>query len=217
VTSTTIPARRRRFPAALIQRILGAAVAACLAIDAYVHLHDARFYDAVTTHVLSQATLFRVQASLAAAVGLALLIRPSRLWWAAALILAGGAFGAVMLYRYVDVGALGPIPNMYEPTWVSPGKLASAWAEGAATVLTAAGLLLAPSARRHRPITRAEGCPVTLRVDQQLGTICSRDERHRAQRRQADHPALLHLGRLAGRPRLDRPAHGRGNRAAGSR
>jgi hypothetical protein len=39
---------------------------------------------------------------------------------------------------------------MYEPTWVSPGKLASAWAEGAATILTVTGLLVAVRARRHR-------------------------------------------------------------------
>ena len=72
MASTTIPVtrqRRRRFPSALIQRILGVAAATCLAIDAYLHLHDAGFYGAVTTSVLSQATLFRVQASLAAAVG----------------------------------------------------------------------------------------------------------------------------------------------------
>jgi hypothetical protein len=94
-----------------------------------------------------------------AVAGVALPIRPSRLWWAAALMIAGSAFGAVMLCRYVNVGPLGPVPDMYEPTWVSPGKLASAWAEGTATVLAAAGLLLAVSARRHRPMTRAEGRP----------------------------------------------------------
>jgi hypothetical protein len=119
VASTTIPVtwqRRRRFPSALIQRILGVAAATCLAIDAYVHFHGAGFYGAVTTPLPSQATLFRVQACLAAAAGLALLIRPSRAWWAATLLIAGSAFGAVMLYRYVNVGTLGPIPNMYEPT-----------------------------------------------------------------------------------------------------
>ena len=66
---------------------------------------------------------------------------------------------ARMRSGYVNVGPLGPVPDMYEPTWVSPGKLASAWAEGTATVLAAAGLLLAVSARRHRPMTLAEGRP----------------------------------------------------------
>jgi hypothetical protein len=125
-----------------LQRILGTAAAAALGLDSYVHLHDAGFYDAVKTSVISQGTLFRVQGALAAAIGLALLVRPSRLWWSVAFIVAVSAFSAVMLYRYVDVGPLGPIPNMYEPTWAPPGKLASAWAEGAATILTAAGLLM---------------------------------------------------------------------------
>ena len=158
---------RRAAPAAATQRVLGAAAAAALAIDAYVHFHDAGYYTAVTTSVVSQATLFRVQATLAAALALALLARPSRLLWAAGFLVAAGAFGAVLLYRYVDAGALGPIPNMYEPTWVSPGKLASAWAEGAATILTATGLLAAVRARRHRqpphPIT-PEPVPPTAEV-----------------------------------------------------
>jgi hypothetical protein len=46
-----------------------------------------------------------------------------------------------LLYRYVDVGSLGPLPNMYENTWDVPGKVLSAWAEGAAVVLAALGLL----------------------------------------------------------------------------
>ena len=51
----------------MIQRKPGAAAAAALGIDAYAHLHDAGFYDAATSSVISQATLFRVQAALAAA------------------------------------------------------------------------------------------------------------------------------------------------------
>src|SRR6266487_4041882 len=155
---------RRAAPAATTtQRVLGAAAAAALAIDAYVHFSDAGYYTAVTTSVLSQATLFRVQAALAAALALALLARPSRLWWAAGVLVGASAFGAVLLYRYVDVGALGPIPNMYEPTWVSPGKLASAWAEGAAAILAATGLLVAVRARRHRCLhtDHAGACPAT--------------------------------------------------------
>ena len=65
---------RRAVPAgATTQRVLGATAAAALAIDAYVHFRDAGYYTAVTTSVLSQATLFRVQAALAAALALALL------------------------------------------------------------------------------------------------------------------------------------------------
>jgi hypothetical protein len=93
--------------------------------------------------------LFRVQAALAVAVGLALLVRPRPVYWAAALVVVASALGAVLLYRYVDVGTLGPLPNMYEPTWVLPGKLASARAEAAGTVVAALGLLASIGAHRR--------------------------------------------------------------------
>jgi hypothetical protein len=56
----------------------------------------------------------------------------------------------VYLYTYVDVGRLGPLPDMYEPTWALPGKRLSAGAE-----IAAAGTALAGTAvtlfRRRRP------------------------------------------------------------------
>jgi hypothetical protein len=70
--------------------------------------------------------------------------------WAAAAAVALAGFAAVVLYRYVDVGRIGPIPNMYEPTWLGAGKLASAWAEGAAALLAIAGLVLTV----HMPASR---------------------------------------------------------------
>src|SRR5262245_23380918 len=51
----------------------------------------------------------------------------------------GGAFGAALLYRFVDVGVLGALPNLYEPKWALPAKLASAWAEAAGSLLAAVG------------------------------------------------------------------------------
>ena len=139
--ASAIGRRRRGSPGSITIRLLGVATAAMLGIDAVVHARDAHFYDAVRTSVISQGTLFRLEAAVAAIIAIALLIRPSRIWWAAALIVAASAFGAVVLYTYVDVGTLGPLPNMYEPTWVLPGKSASAWAEGAGVILAAAGLL----------------------------------------------------------------------------
>jgi hypothetical protein len=139
--ATAIGRWRHGSPPSVINRLLGVATAAMLGIDAVVHARDAHFYDAVRTSVISQGTLFRLEAAVAALVVVALLIRPSRIWWAAALIVTLSAFGAVVLYQYVDVGQLGPIPNMYEPTWALPGKSASAWAEGIGVILAAAGLL----------------------------------------------------------------------------
>jgi hypothetical protein len=54
-----------------------------------------------------------------------------------------------LLYTYVDVGAIGPLPDLYEPIWALPGKRGSAIAETAATVLALAGLALALRARRR--------------------------------------------------------------------
>ena len=142
--SASLLARRRGrlSPVGLTQRVLAVAAAATLAVDAYVHLHDAGFYDSVTTSVLSQGTLFRVQAALAVAVGLAVAVRPRPRWWAAALAVLASAAGAALVYTYINVGAVGPLPNMYEPTWVLPGKLISARVETAGAVIAAIGLLI---------------------------------------------------------------------------
>jgi hypothetical protein len=126
--------------------LLRVATAAALGIDAAVHWQNAPAYDAVTATV-SQGQLFRVEAALAVAVGLLVLVRPRPSSWLAALAVAGSARAAVLLYRYVDLGSLGPLPDMYENTWQVPGKLLSAYAEAAAVVLAALGLLT----HRHQP------------------------------------------------------------------
>jgi hypothetical protein len=137
-----------RVPA--LQRGLAAATAAALGVDAYVHLRDAALYETVRTSALSQATLFRAQAVAAVVVAIALLIRPRPAVWAIAAVVAGSAAAAVLLYTNVDVGTLGPLPDMYEPTWALPGKLTSAVAEVAGTVLALAGLVLSLATRsRH--------------------------------------------------------------------
>jgi len=115
--------------------------AAALGIDAAVHAGNASAYDAVTATV-SQGALFRVEAGVAAAAGLLVLVRPRRSSWVAALLIAASALAAVLVYRYVDLGSLGPLPDMYENTWQVPGKVLSAYAEGAAVVLAGLDLLV---------------------------------------------------------------------------
>jgi len=137
-TATRQPSR-----VTVLQRGLAVATAALLAVDAYVHFHDAGRYDIVTSSTISEGTLFRVQAAVAVVVAVALLIRPRPVVWAIAVLVAASAAGAVLLYTYVDVGALGPLPDLYEATWARPGKSASAVAETAATVLALAGLAVA--------------------------------------------------------------------------
>ena len=96
-----------------------------LAIDAYVHLKIAHFYRFNKTSTISEASLFRIEAVLAIVAALLVIVWNNR--WAAAfaLAVAGGGLILLVLYRYVDVGKVGPIPNMYEPTWnVEHKKLA---------------------------------------------------------------------------------------------
>ena len=113
--------------------LLAVLAAAGLLYDAKVHLHLAGDYDAVGS-AITQGLLFRVEAVVATVVAIALLVSDRRAVWLAAALTGLAGVGAVLLYRYVDVGALGPIPNMYEPAWY-PEKLRSAYAEGAVAVL----------------------------------------------------------------------------------
>ena len=134
-----------------LQRALAVATAVLLGIDAYVHLHDAHFYAPAAGSTIGEGNLFRAQAILAVIVAVALLIRPHPVVWAVAVLVTASAVGAVLLYTYVDVGALGPLPNLYEPTWALPGKLASAVAEGLGTLLAITGFVVAVA---RKPSTR---------------------------------------------------------------
>ena len=120
----------------LALRLVGAAA---LAISSYVHLHGAHFYKTLGD-TITQADLFYAQGVIAAAVALWVLATGHRWAWVAAGLVGAGSFAAVMLYRYVDVGAIGPIPNMYEPTWQTNEKLLSAYAEAAALVIAVIAL-----------------------------------------------------------------------------
>ena len=112
--------------------LLALLAAAGLAYDAKVHLHLAGDYDAIGG-TITQGRLFRLEAVVAIAVAVAVLVLDRRLVWAAAGLTGLAGLAAVLLYRYVDVGAIGPVPNMYEPAWF-PEKLHSAYAEGLVAV-----------------------------------------------------------------------------------
>jgi len=42
-------------------------------------------------------------------------VRPRRWTALIALLVSAGGFAAVLVYQYIDVGAIGPLPNMYGP------------------------------------------------------------------------------------------------------
>ena len=103
----------RRSAAAMLLALLAVAG---LAYDAYVHLSLASSYDHNGSSI-TQGGLFRVEAGLAILAAVLVLLSDSRLAWLVVGAVGIGGVAAVVLYRYVDVGSIGPIPNMYEPIW----------------------------------------------------------------------------------------------------
>lgn len=167
--------RSRRRPAAdLIQLVVRLAAAAALALDAYGHAADASFYAGNRGGSITQSTLFLLEAAVASLVALLLVLGAwlspgRRTVWVLAFLVASSALGAVVLYTNVDVGVLGPIPDMYEPTWAVPDKKLTAFAEGAAVLLAAAGLVLSLGGRRHGESLPSVGEPPShpIRVAQE--------------------------------------------------
>ena len=100
----------------LLRKSLVGVTVAGLVIDAYVHLKVAGSYDTVKATV-SQGELFRIEAGLAIVAAILLLVRPGRVTAVLAAIVAGGGVFALLLYYFVNVGQIGPLPNMYEPVW----------------------------------------------------------------------------------------------------
>ena len=127
---------RLRASSRSFDRLLALAVAAGLGVDAYVHWQLAPGFDGIqgsASPQISQGGLFRLEAALAVVAMLLVLLTRNRLGAAVAFLVAAGGLGAVLLYAYVDVGALGPFPNMYDPIWY-PDKTISAIAEGVAAI-----------------------------------------------------------------------------------
>ena len=100
----------------LLRKSLVGVTVVGLAIDAYVHLKLASGYDMVTASI-SQGALFRIESAMAIVAAVLLLVRPGRLTAGIAAVVAGGGVVALLLYYFVNVGQIGPIPNMYEHAW----------------------------------------------------------------------------------------------------
>jgi len=129
--------------------VLRLVVVAGLAVDVYVHLHLAAGYDA-NTATISEGALFRVEAGVAALAAALVLLTRTQIGVMVAFLVAAGGVGAVLLYQYVDVGAVGPLPNMYEPLSY-PEKTDSLIAEAVAALAALALLALHRASRtQHR-------------------------------------------------------------------
>jgi hypothetical protein len=106
-------------------------VAAGLAVDAYVHADLAASY-------ADAQSLFLVEAGVALGAALLVLAGGRTVTVLFAALVAASALIAVVASRYVDVGPVGPLPDLYEPVWY-PEKVVAAASE--ATALVAALLL----------------------------------------------------------------------------
>lgn len=140
-----------------ISVVLRLLTALALFIDAGVHLFLAPGYQDAQPGTISQGTLFLLEAAVALVAGLYVLIRGSRAAYALALLVSLSAFAAVVLYRYVDIPAIGPIPAMYDPVWFF-SKTLSAVAEGAGALLALAGLV-----RTRRTVKYDDGARLAAR------------------------------------------------------
>lgn len=127
---------------ASVRTALKVVLVVALLIAAGVHLHLAPGYQQSAPGGIGAGNLFRLQAVAAVAAAVFVLVRDNRLSHLFALAVGLSAVAAVVLYRYVDVPPLGPLPAMYEPVWFLE-KSVSAVAEGIAAVV-AALLLWAP-------------------------------------------------------------------------
>lgn len=115
--------------------------AAGLVVSAVVHVQLAPGYQQGAPGGIGQGTLFLVQAGAAVLAAVFVLLKGSRAAFASAAVVGLSSLAAVILYRYVQVPAIGPLPSMYEPVWYT-AKVVTAVAEGVAGALAVAGYAL---------------------------------------------------------------------------
>lgn len=113
------------------------------------HFAVAGDYERVRSDLLSQAELFRLEGIVAIGAAALLLVRPGRVTALFALLVSGAGAAAVLAYTYVDPGALGPLPDMYEPVWFLE-KVVSLIAQLIAVVAAGALVVRGIPARSHR-------------------------------------------------------------------
>ncbi len=129
-------------PRTSVGTVLTLVVVVGLAIDACVHFHLASSFTANRTRWLSEPELFRAEAAASLVAAVALLVRPNRYTILLAFLLAAAGTFAVVFYRYVDLGQVGPIPSMYDPYWAPPEKTLSAVGEALAALAALALLTM---------------------------------------------------------------------------
>lgn len=106
------------------ERVVRGVVVLGLAVDAFVHLRMAPVMDVAAPGGIGGGNLFRIQGTVAAVVALLVLLLPRAWSYGLAALVGLSALVPVLLYHFVDVPPIGPIPRMYDPFW-SPEKVVS--------------------------------------------------------------------------------------------
>lgn len=123
-----------------------------LAVDAYIHFKLASSQPPSPSGQLSQTFLFNAEGVASVIAALLVLAVRNRWTYLVAAVVAGSALAAVLLSRYVDIGAIGPLPNMYEPEWYFDKSLTTI-AEAVALITALAGLLIGLAPGRTGKVT----------------------------------------------------------------
>jgi NADH:quinone reductase (non-electrogenic) len=104
----------------LIAPLTVGVTAAALLTSSYIHLHLASTYRHNTaSFALGEELIFRLQGAVTAVTAVVLLTwrrRTPELLVFSGIVLLGSAL-AVVTYRYIDVGRVVILPNLYEPIW----------------------------------------------------------------------------------------------------
>jgi len=116
-------------------------IALGLVVSAVIHFQLAPGFQQAAPTGIGGGNLFYVQAIGSILAAAYVLIRGSRPAYAVAAVVALSSLAAVILYRYVQLPAIGPIPSMYEPVWY-PKKTLTAVAEATAGALAVLGYIL---------------------------------------------------------------------------
>ncbi len=156
-----------------------------LSIDAYVHVHLASTY-AEAQAVINEGVLFRAESLLALLAGIALLISGRHRAFVLGFVVSASALTVMLVSRYVDLGPIGPFPDLYDPVWF-PEKLWAAGGEAAAAAACVTGfLILSNRTRRRRDAAQQRGHPGAG-----AGGSAPDDERGRDSRRINHQPSAL--------------------------
>lgn len=120
-----------------------------LGIDAYVHLDLASTY-AEAQAAINEGVMFRVEAVAAILTALVVIVSARRLAFALAFAVSASALALMLISRYVDIGAIGPFPDLYDPVWFAE-KLWAAYGEAAAALAALAGMVFLSVRAVRRP------------------------------------------------------------------